>query len=149
MSEPGKIINRICRPQEVIFKQGDSGRHLYLILSGVVEIYKTIDGTRQLISRLGSGEIFGEMGLLTNEPRCATATALEETRLIMVDNQIFDNALRNNRLPILKPLTSQLVQRLKQTEAMLQETRHRVHQLEQELTCSYRPLPIKEQHPNS
>ncbi|MBE0585102.1 MAG: cyclic nucleotide-binding domain-containing protein [Desulfofustis sp.] len=149
MSEPGKIINRTCRPQEVIFTQGDPGRHLYLILSGVVEIYKTIDGTRQSINRLGSGEIFGEMGLLTNEPRCATATAVEETRLIMVDDHIFHSALRDNSLPILKPLTRQLVQRLKETEAMLQESRHRVHQLERELSGSCRSLPLQEQRPNS
>jgi CRP-like cAMP-binding protein len=140
MSEPGKIITRICRPQEVIFRQGDTGRHLYLILSGSVEIYKTIDGNRQSISRLGSGEIFGEMGLLTSEPRCATATAIEETRLIMVDEHIFHHALRNNKLPILKPLTRQLVQRLQETEAMLQESRYRVSQLERQLTGAGSPL---------
>ncbi|MEE4314218.1 MAG: cyclic nucleotide-binding domain-containing protein [Desulfofustis sp.] len=139
MSEAGKIITRICRPEEVIFRQGDAGRHLYLILSGLVEIYKTIDGSRQSISRFGSGEIFGEMGVLTNEPRCATAIAIEETRLIMVDECIFHNALGNNKLPILKPLTRQLVQRLQETEAMLQESRLRVSQLEQQLTGSCSP----------
>jgi CRP-like cAMP-binding protein len=134
MSEAGKIITRVCRPEEVIFRQGDAGRHLYLVLSGLVEIYKTIDGNRQSISRLGSGEIFGEMGLLTNEPRCATATAVKETRLIMVDEYMFHNALDSNTLPILKPLTRQLVQRLQETEAMLHESRYRVSQLEQQLT---------------
>lgn len=136
MSESEKITTRTCQAGEIIFNQGDTGRHMYLILNGSVEIYKTIDGRRQSISRLGSGEIFGEMGLLTDEPRCATAAAVEPTRLIVVNDQAFSNALLNNRLPIIKPLTRQLVLRLKESEAMLQESRQRVGQLERELAFS-------------
>jgi CRP-like cAMP-binding protein len=137
MSQTDKIITRTCQPNEIIFRQGDPGRHLYLILNGSVEIYKTIGTTRQLINRLGTGEIFGELGLLTNAPRCATAVALETTRLIMVSDRLFHHALVNNHLPIVKPLTRQLAQRLKETEALLEESRHRVRVLEYELGFSH------------
>ena len=128
------IITRTCGANEIIFHQGETGRHVYLILTGTVEIYKTIDGRRQLVSRLGSGEIFGELCLLINEPRCATAVAVEQTRLIVVGEQPFNNALLNSKLPIVKPLTKQLAYRLKETDAMLQESQRRIRQLELELT---------------
>src|SRR5574341_805141 len=50
-------------PGEVIFSEGDHGRHVYVIRSGTVEVLaKRPDGSQEVIRRLGSGDHFGEMG---------------------------------------------------------------------------------------
>jgi len=133
MGESGQIITRTYQPGETIIREGEPGNHVFLIISGSVDVYKTVEGNRQLITVLGSGEIFGEMGPLTNEPRFATVVSAEETRLIMVQDQTFHNALLNDRLPIIKPLAKQLVLRLKAAECLLQESQKRIKQLEAEL----------------
>lgn len=60
-------------PGEVIFREGDQGRHVYVIKSGTVEVLvKRPDGSQEVIRRLGSGDHFGEMALLRKAPRSAT-----------------------------------------------------------------------------
>ena len=60
-------------PGEVIFSEGDQGRHVYVIKSGSVEVLvKHPDGSQEVIRRLGSGDHFGEMALLRKAPRSAT-----------------------------------------------------------------------------
>lgn len=60
-------------PGEVIFQEGDPGRHVYVIKSGNVEILmKRPDGSQEMIKRLGPGDHFGEMALLRHAPRNAT-----------------------------------------------------------------------------
>ncbi len=104
MSATEKITTRTYRPGDIIIHEGDLGKHVFLIISGSVEVYKTTEHTRQLINTIGSGEIFGEMGPLTNEPRYASVVAAEQTRLIIVNDTTFRNALLNDKLPIIKPL---------------------------------------------
>lgn len=60
-------------PGEEIFREGDQGRHVYVIKSGTVEVLvKRPDGSQEVIRRLGSGDHFGEMALLRKAPRSAT-----------------------------------------------------------------------------
>ncbi len=60
-------------PGEVIFSEGDQGRHVYVIKSGSVEVLaKRPDGSQEVLRRLGSGDHFGEMALLRKAPRSAT-----------------------------------------------------------------------------
>ena len=134
MDEAATIITKTYQAGEIIFNEGEHGKHVYLIISGMVEIYKTVNGNRQLLNTIGSGDIFGEMGLLTNEPRYATVVTTEETRLIMVKDKTFHNALLNDKLPIIKPLTKQLVQRFKEAENQNQLHLKRIQHLEDELS---------------
>jgi signal transduction histidine kinase len=63
---------------QVIFREGDPGDGLYLLKTGAVEISGLLSGTRrQILSRLGPGEVFGEMAVIEDAPRSATALALE------------------------------------------------------------------------
>lgn len=133
MDENKKIMTKTYQAGEIIINEGDRGKHVYLIINGSVEIYKTVNGNRQLLNTINSGEIFGEMGLLTNEPRYATVVAAEETRLIMVLDKTFHSALFNNKLPIIKPLTKQLVLRFKEVEKQNQQNMKRIEHLENEL----------------
>ncbi len=66
-------------PGEVIFREGDAGEYAFTVVSGVVEISKQVNSERKVLARLGKGEIVGELAILTDHPRTATATAVERT----------------------------------------------------------------------
>ncbi len=60
---------------QTIFKEGDPGDGIYLIKYGFVQISAILGGERQILSRIGPGDLFGEMAVLDNDPRSATASA--------------------------------------------------------------------------
>ncbi len=63
-----------------IFREGAPGDGVYFVKSGLVEISSGAS-TRRVFSRLGPGEIFGEMAVIEHRPRSATASAVEETEV--------------------------------------------------------------------
>jgi CRP/FNR family cyclic AMP-dependent transcriptional regulator len=69
-----------------VFEIGDQGDHLYIIVSGIIGISldENPDST-VYISRLGPGDCFGEMNLLDDLPRSATANVLEDTVLLSLE----------------------------------------------------------------
>lgn len=76
--------------EEVIFRKGEASKFAYIIQSGKVGIYKENDyGKRTLVRILRKSDLFGEMGLIDKYPRSATAIALENSRLTVVDNSRF------------------------------------------------------------
>ena len=71
-----------------VFAEGDEANWAYLIQSGKIEIVKKHgDGTAQRLALLGPGRIFGEMSLIDNLPRSASARAVTETVLILINNE--------------------------------------------------------------
>lgn len=140
MGEIERLTTKTYQPGEVIFHEGDPGKHVYLIVSGSVEIYKTVGDKRQLLNTIGSGEIFGEMGLVSDEPRFATVIAADECRLIMVQDKAFHLALVNDKMPIIKPLVKQLVERFRKVEIQNHEYLKRIDHLENELSYAREKL---------
>lgn len=72
-------------PGQTIFKEGDHADLMYVIQSGEVEV--RYNGHQ--IETLGEGNIFGEMSLISEEPRAATVIALTEVRLVPIDLKRF------------------------------------------------------------
>lgn len=69
----------------VIFKEGDPGDGLYVVLEGMVKVSAVVSGNeRRVLSRVGPGEFFGEMAMLDDEPRSATASAEQDSRLAFI-----------------------------------------------------------------
>lgn len=87
---PNKHIREIARlihkrnyaAQEPIFRQGQVGAGLFLIMKGSVDIHSTKDGTTMQLASLEEGAFFGELSLFSEEPRTATATAKEDSILL-------------------------------------------------------------------
>lgn len=68
---------------KTLFKEGDSGDTLYVIVSGKIKLGTTSgDGRENLLAILGPGEMFGELSLFDPEPRTSSATAVTDTRLV-------------------------------------------------------------------
>ena len=96
---------------QVIFKEGDSGDWLYIVMDGEVEITKAAENRKILIDIVVSGEIFGELAYIDNKPRSATATAKGITQLGIVDREFFDrefNALSTDFQKMLKTVVFRL-----------------------------------------
>jgi len=75
---------------EMLVRQGDRGESLFVIRSGKVRIDKSLDGGHATtMAMMGAGEFFGEMSLLTGEPRTASIIAEDETEVVMVSKEAF------------------------------------------------------------
>ncbi len=77
---------------EHIFKQDDDGNEMYLILSGAIDIYLTKkDGSSITLVELAKGEEFGEMGLFRKSKRSASAKAIGDTKLLVLNDKVLKN----------------------------------------------------------
>ena len=72
-------------PGGVVFKEGDTGDDMYGIVSGEVQL----ETGNRVIATLGNDEVFGEMALVDSSPRMATAIAVSETELAVIDRHRF------------------------------------------------------------
>ncbi|HOV32929.1 MAG TPA: cyclic nucleotide-binding domain-containing protein [Candidatus Hydrogenedens sp.] len=114
----GKII--IIRKGETIFHEGMLGSNLFIVLSGKVGIYIK----NQLITKCHVGDTFGEMAVLNKKPRTATATALEESRLLCLDEkQINDILEKHVAVRLLLNAVHVLSERLEKDNYMISEMR--------------------------
>jgi CRP-like cAMP-binding protein len=80
----------------VLFHEGDEGREMFYILEGEVLISKNIEGRNIEIARLGEGDIFGEMALIREHPRTATAITATDARLLSITRENFEEKMRDN-----------------------------------------------------
>lgn len=78
-----------------LFKEEDLGEHMFIIKTGKVGIYKTKIDTAPLAT-LGSNDFFGEMALISNKPRNATAKTLEESEIFKLHKGVFQELMRTN-----------------------------------------------------
>ncbi len=83
---------------DVIFNEQDEGEEMYLIDSGEVKIVKTIDDVVVNISyrNLSAGDIFGEMSLITGSRRVASAIALTDCNLHVMEKEAFMSNISTN-----------------------------------------------------
>ncbi len=91
------LVPRRFGPGQVIFHLGDPGGLLYLISRGKVKIsHATPEGQEVVLAILGPGDFFGELALLDDAPRSATAEALEATETWTLHREEFINYLTDN-----------------------------------------------------
>lgn len=77
-------FERSCADGELVVEEGSRGQEMYIIRSGRVQIFKRIDGREVPLASLGKGDFFGEMSLLEDLPRDASARAVGATRLLVI-----------------------------------------------------------------
>ncbi len=113
---------KIYKVGEVVFKENDRSTEMYIIKKGKVKITKRIGSQESDLAVMGPGEFFGEMSLLDNMPRSATVTAIQETTLMIVTRNMFDDQLK--KIPdwftkIIEVIISRLRQADRRLEALL------------------------------
>ena len=99
---------------DVVFEQGDEGDAFYMVVRGGIRITR---GTVEL-AVLGSREGFGEMAILDQETRSATATAAEATTMLRIDQNSFDRLIEQNPA-VARGIYRVLTRRLRNTLAQV------------------------------
>ena len=107
------------QPGQIIFKEGEKSHDAYYLVQGHVEI--SVQGVygRQVLAKIGPGEIFGEMGMIMDRPRSATATALETVLVETISEHEFEAYFLQNP-DRLHAYLATLFERIRKTDLLLQ-----------------------------
>lgn len=121
--EEAQNLARICRQVsyskgETIIEENSLGQALYLVESGEVRVVKGEGAGSREITRLGPGQLFGEMSLVEDELTSASVIAASEVRLLVIHRNEFEDLLAKNQalaLKVYKSFCKTLSERLRKT----------------------------------
>jgi len=103
----------------VLFQEGDRGEEMFILQSGKVKISKRIRGVEKTLATLDKGEFFGEMAILNDKPRSATAETIEDCEMLVIDRKTFDALIRGN-VEIAVRFIKRLADRLRETNDQME-----------------------------
>jgi CRP/FNR family cyclic AMP-dependent transcriptional regulator len=107
-------------PGEIVVKEGTRGGPMYIIKKGSV----TVSKEGNILARLGSGDPIGEIAFIDKGPRSATVKAEEDTVLIEIPDDAFDEVLARNKdiaYKVYRAVTSILCERLRDANELLKK----------------------------
>lgn len=97
MANPFKDFTVHLAAGDAVYQEGDAGMMMYVIQSGVVELFREVNGQRISYGALEKGDFFGEMSLLLErQNRTTSAVVLEDARVVEIDATLFDKMIRGN-----------------------------------------------------
>ena len=120
-----EVLSRKYQDGEYIFREGEPGDCMYIVVAGEVEVVRRSQGREFFLAVLGAGEFFGEMALIDGGKRNAGVRALGEAEVIMLDRKNFleqvqqDPSLAYQVLGRMAERTRDLSHRLKNIGALL------------------------------
>ncbi len=97
---------------DIIFKEGDPGDSAYIVEEGCVEV--SVSSTQN--SRIGKGELFGEIALIDQQPRTATVRAVDDTVLIPIPRKLVKELLEKTD-PVVRHLLLTILERFRSTRS--------------------------------
>ena len=112
-----------------VFREGDAGDGVYLIVSGEIEIVKRTASGERSLARLSAGGVLGEMSLLTSEARSATARAIVPTVVLRLPSPRFRTMVdigSSAALKVVSGIAEVLARRLSTTNARVVELSERL-----------------------
>lgn len=89
-------FGKMFEPGQIIFCEFEPGNDFYFIQDGRVKILKTIGNAQKTLDVLGDGDIFGEMAILEEEPRSASAVAIDTVKSLHFNRENFDSLMHGN-----------------------------------------------------
>ena len=104
-----KILN--FNSGEVVFEEGSDSNCAYLVESGEFEVSRIHNGQKQIVGTLKEKDIFGEMGILDDQPRSATVVALKKSTVSLITRECFQSIERTNPqalMPLLRVLSTRI-----------------------------------------
>lgn len=138
-----EMLRKVAIPREykattVLVREGEPSDKFCLITAGRVSVTRNIEGTDEdfVLISLGPGQYFGEMAVITDEPRTATITALEDTSVLEINKQHFERIFRSSPT-MARSILRTLIGIIRETDKHLIEDLERHYQ---ELTKAYADL---------
>ncbi len=129
------LLERFARDYEagtVLFREGDPGDFMYVVHAGEVEIRRRVGDHERVLAVLPAGEFFGEMALINQRPRSATAVVRTPARLLVIEGRTFEAMIRGKTeiaVRMIKTLAGRLERANNQIELLLlPSANHRVVQ---------------------
>ncbi len=104
-----------CKEGEYIFRAGDQPGRLFLLLGGEIGIFLPSNDSTEPNFYVGSNEIFGEMGVIEDQLRMASAKCMTPCSIVAVDKEEYERLLKDAN-PILRGLLRLLSGRLRDIE---------------------------------
>ena len=122
--ERGELAHRLVTAHfvrgEAITRQGAEAHWLYIIAEGDADVEVGVDGKTQKVATLHAGDLFGEMGLMTGEPRTATVNALTDVICYRLGKAEFQGILRS-RPELVEQISMTLARRRVELEAVREQ----------------------------
>ena len=114
-----------------IFREDDEGSEMFIIIGGLVEIRKsTGPASSKILTTLQKGDMFGEMAIIEKQPRSATAVAVLPTRVLVLNEKLYDSMVSTNP-DFARKMNKVLSERIRRADAIIQNimTTNRQNQL--------------------
>jgi CRP-like cAMP-binding protein len=123
------ILDRRYVPEgAIIIEEGEMGTQAFLIQSGGVRVFTVHEGREIELARLGTGQIIGEMAMLSDGPRTASVQATEDCNLIVISRQQFQEKIKDTD-PTIRAIVHMLTKRLIDGNAVLSDKKGDVDDL--------------------
>jgi CRP/FNR family cyclic AMP-dependent transcriptional regulator len=103
------IERRSYKAGETVFREGEQGSSAFVVQSGEVVISKVVDGKDQELAVVGKGGIFGEMALIDEQPRMATAKVRDGATIMTISKLMYNDKLKQSD-PFIRALLRILVE---------------------------------------
>jgi CRP/FNR family cyclic AMP-dependent transcriptional regulator len=129
MSDGERLFERFGREfpaGTVVFAEGDVGNEMYVIQTGKIDITKHARDVEKVLVTLGPGAFFGEMAIINQKPRSASAQVVEDARLLVIGPKTFEAMIRSNS-EIAVRMIKILAQRLQEADEQIENLMLRDH----------------------
>jgi CRP/FNR family cyclic AMP-dependent transcriptional regulator len=110
---------------DILLEEGAVGSDVFLMISGRCEVRRHVGKRDKLQATLEAGQFFGEMAVLSPDPRTATVCAVEDVRVLVLSAWEFQMALQDNAA-LASHIAKVLAQRLRDAEEEISELRRRL-----------------------
>ena len=123
LAESSSLIE--CPEGTVIISIGDSGRYLWVVYEGEVDVSLPDElGKERILASLERGSFFGEMSILSGEPAAANVTASRNSKVVRIPRDIISQVIARNPKALMK-VTKIITQRLLEDEKFIEEVKQR------------------------
>ncbi len=106
-----------------IFREGDPSDEMYYILSGRIQMEKTVGAVKKILADMGPGNYFGEIAALIQAPRTASAKVCEDAEVAIIDGDTFHSLLRESD-NVAMIMLKEFSRRIKHSNEVLEDTTH-------------------------
>lgn len=113
-----------CPAGTILFQEGEPGDTMFVLQTGRVRIFKAGREGQKTLAILGPGEFFGEMAILNDKPRTASAEVVDHARLLVIDRKTFETMVVSN-VEIAVRLIKRLARRLDHANELIEILMHR------------------------